>query len=190
MKESYYENLQENIKFLRKEAGMSQAVLAEKLGVQRLSVANYERGENIPRLPTLVDLSEQLKVSLHDLIFKNLAFKVNQEESEKDIYEIPMPKLDFEPYIFVVENNKMSPIIEVNDYVICKEIPLDADIELGKMYAVKTTLEIYFSTVVIRIGDEILVVPANTSAGFKESKIHQGSIVNLYRVRYRITEKF
>ena len=38
----------ENLKMLRKQAGMSQEQLAEKLGVSRQAVTKWETGKNVP----------------------------------------------------------------------------------------------------------------------------------------------
>lgn len=57
-----------NLARLRAEARLSQAELAEKAGLSRLTLGKIERGEVVPRSDTLSDLAESLKVSLSELV--------------------------------------------------------------------------------------------------------------------------
>jgi transcriptional regulator with XRE-family HTH domain len=56
------------IKELREKARFTQAELAEYLGVKRVTVAQWERGENKPRVDTLIKLSKLFKVTTDDLL--------------------------------------------------------------------------------------------------------------------------
>ena len=56
------------IKELRAKACFTQAELAEYLGVKRVTVAQWERGENKPRVDTLIKLSKLFKVTTDDLL--------------------------------------------------------------------------------------------------------------------------
>nr|DAT56245.1 MAG TPA: helix-turn-helix domain protein [Caudoviricetes sp.] len=56
------------IKELREKACFTQAELAEYLGVKRVTVAQWERGENKPRVDTLIKLSKLFKVTTDDLL--------------------------------------------------------------------------------------------------------------------------
>lgn len=56
------------IKELREKARFTQAELAEHLGVKRVTVAQWERGENKPRVDTLIKLSKLFKVTTDDLL--------------------------------------------------------------------------------------------------------------------------
>jgi transcriptional regulator with XRE-family HTH domain len=58
----------ERILQLRKRWQWSQGELAERLGVTRERVGNWERGENAPPLEALVALGEVLRVSLDELL--------------------------------------------------------------------------------------------------------------------------
>ncbi len=58
----------ERILQLRKRWQWSQGELAERLGVTRERVGNWERGENAPPVEALVALGEVLRVSLDDLL--------------------------------------------------------------------------------------------------------------------------
>lgn len=56
------------IKELREKARFTQAELAEYLGVKRVTVAQWERGENKPRVDTLIKLSKLFKVTTDYLL--------------------------------------------------------------------------------------------------------------------------
>ena len=56
------------IKELREKARFTQAELAEYLGVKRVTVAQWERGENKPRVDTLIKLSKLFKVTTDDVV--------------------------------------------------------------------------------------------------------------------------
>lgn len=46
----------------RKQAGLTQQVLADKVGVSKNSISNYEKGASFPLPYTLYDLAEVLHV--------------------------------------------------------------------------------------------------------------------------------
>ncbi|WP_443873662.1 helix-turn-helix transcriptional regulator [Megasphaera sp.] len=56
------------IKELREKAKFTQAELANLLGVSRVAVAQWERGENSPRVDTLIKMSKLFKVTTDDLL--------------------------------------------------------------------------------------------------------------------------
>ena len=58
----------ERILRLRKRWQWSQGELAERLGVTRERVGNWERGENAPPVEALVALGEVLRVSVDELL--------------------------------------------------------------------------------------------------------------------------
>lgn len=57
-----------NLEKLRKEAGMSQLELAEKLGVSQQTISKYEKGVREPDNATLVKLSEIFNCSTDYLL--------------------------------------------------------------------------------------------------------------------------
>lgn len=61
-------SLAENISELRKSAGLTQAQLAEGLGVSVAAVSKWERGAAVPELAMLVELAELFGVSVDALI--------------------------------------------------------------------------------------------------------------------------
>lgn len=61
------------IRMARKHAGFTQEELAEMIGVSRIAVAKWERGEKEPKLLHLVCLSQILQVSTDTLLGLNTA---------------------------------------------------------------------------------------------------------------------
>ena len=59
-----------SIKFFRKERGLSQKQLANKVNVSQQAVAAWESGRAYPRSDTLVHLAEVLGATADDLLRK------------------------------------------------------------------------------------------------------------------------
>ena len=57
-----------NIKNLRKEFGMTQTQLANKIFVNKSMVSAYEKGTRLPSLDSLISLSKTLNVSIDYLL--------------------------------------------------------------------------------------------------------------------------
>jgi transcriptional regulator with XRE-family HTH domain len=62
-----------NIKFLRKRRRLTQSGLAETLNIKRSNINNYERGEVVPPVNILVELSDLFHVSLDTLLRVDLS---------------------------------------------------------------------------------------------------------------------
>lgn len=60
--------LAENIKFYRKQAGLTQSELAAKLNGKKSLICNYENGYSTPDVYTLCKLAEIFDVSLDELV--------------------------------------------------------------------------------------------------------------------------
>ncbi|HEX3018183.1 MAG TPA: helix-turn-helix transcriptional regulator [Caproicibacter sp.] len=60
--------LQKKLQTLRKQKGMTQESLAEKLGITRQAVANWEMGLSCPDLENLIQLSDLFHISLDDFV--------------------------------------------------------------------------------------------------------------------------
>jgi MerR family transcriptional regulator, light-induced transcriptional regulator len=58
----------QQIKYFRKQAGLTQGELGEKLGVSQVTIAHYERGNRYPQQKKLNLLSRTLGVPLEDLL--------------------------------------------------------------------------------------------------------------------------
>ena len=57
-----------NIAAQRKQAGLTQAGLAEKMNYSDKAVSKWERGESMPDILTLIQLSELFSISINDLL--------------------------------------------------------------------------------------------------------------------------
>jgi transcriptional regulator with XRE-family HTH domain len=60
--------LQQNIRFLRKKALLTQAQLAEKVGVKRAVIGTYEEGKAEPKLNTLRLIARFFGYNIHELV--------------------------------------------------------------------------------------------------------------------------
>ena len=58
----------ENIKFYRRQIGLTQPELAEKLNGKKSLVSNYENGSSTPDIFTLCKLADIFDVSLDELV--------------------------------------------------------------------------------------------------------------------------
>lgn len=80
----------------RKEKGMTQMGLANQLGVSYQAVSNWERGESMPDIAKLGDLSRELGASIDEILGndkKSRAVEIfSQGEIPKDIKEV-LPEL-------------------------------------------------------------------------------------------------
>lgn len=83
----------------RKNAGLSQEELAEKIGVSRQAVSKWERDESSPDTNNLITLAKLYNISLDDLVLgeakqvKEKSFK-NNKDKRKVIVEDVMEKLN------------------------------------------------------------------------------------------------
>lgn len=53
----------ERLKFVRKEKGMTQQALADKLGLKQNTIATYEMGKTVPSDRTILDICEKFGVN-------------------------------------------------------------------------------------------------------------------------------
>ena len=66
-----------NLKFWRRELGLTQAQMAEKLGIKRSLVGAYEEGRAEPKLATLVNMARLFGISLDALVTTDFSKKKN-----------------------------------------------------------------------------------------------------------------
>ena len=83
--------LGKKLKEARKQAGLSQEQLSEKLGVSRSAVAKWETDNGIPDVDNLKILSKLLNISIDYLL----------DNGEIDPHRITYHKLGHDRYIFV-----------------------------------------------------------------------------------------
>ena len=88
--------LSDNIRFLRKQKGLSQEELATHIGLNRGNIASYEKGTAEPKLCNLLSISKFFQITLLDLTQRNLQIydKVPVVQSEAVISAEEQPILD------------------------------------------------------------------------------------------------
>ena len=86
--------LAEKLKFLRKQAGMSQEQLAEKLGVSRQAVTKWETDAGIPDIENVIAISALFDISIDDLLSNENGAKKPTDYLFESIteYDIDEPK--------------------------------------------------------------------------------------------------
>lgn len=62
------ESLGDRLARIRRDRGLSQADLAERLGVTQANVSDYERGRYVPNADTIIQLAQILGVSADQLL--------------------------------------------------------------------------------------------------------------------------
>lgn len=80
----------ENIRFLRKQKNMTQADLANQLGVNRSLIGAYEEGRSEPRMATLQTLCHIFKVSLGQLVEQKLDQNFKSEYAGSQLRILPV----------------------------------------------------------------------------------------------------
>ena len=73
-----------NIKNLRKELGLTQTELANKIYINKSMISAYEKGTRMPSLDALISLSETLNVSI-DFLLGIRRDNANDRETTIDI---------------------------------------------------------------------------------------------------------
>ena len=108
----------------RKNSGLSQEELAEKLGISRQSVSKWERAESCPDTDNLIELAKIYNVSLDALVNVDIVKEIHAEE-EKIVNELPYTiKINNENNTF--EDNEGNDIILSEDGIkIIFETPKD-----------------------------------------------------------------
>ena len=76
----------EQLKKKRKELGLSQEYVADKVGLSRRALAYYEAGERIPNAEVLFLLCDFYAIDIKNLVFQNI--DIGNTESVVDSKEI------------------------------------------------------------------------------------------------------
>ena len=77
-----------NIAAYRKQAGLTQAGLAEKLNYSDKAVSKWERGESVPDVLTLMQLAAQFEITVNDLLIDPEALPGNPGTLEKAMTQV------------------------------------------------------------------------------------------------------
>lgn len=73
------ETVAKNISQYRKDSGLTQFELSEKINYSDKSISKWERGEGIPDVPTLMQLSEIFGVTINDLVYSQDVLESKKE---------------------------------------------------------------------------------------------------------------
>lgn len=68
----------------RRKSGLSQDELAEKVGVSRQAVSNWERGEKSPDTDNLIKLASVYNVTIDEMLLGDGEVRINQEETKTE----------------------------------------------------------------------------------------------------------
>lgn len=80
------------LKELRKEKGITQEQLAEKLGVSRRTVSRWETGSNMPDLDLLIELADYYDTDIREI----LNGERKSEQMDKELKETVLAVADYE----------------------------------------------------------------------------------------------
>lgn len=97
--------LNENIKAIRKQRGLSQEELAIRLHVVRQTVSKWEKGLSVPDSDMLVKIAEVLEASIGDLLGQGMY-------DEKDINEITEQLIRINEQ-FAIKNRRSKLILKI-----------------------------------------------------------------------------
>lgn len=125
-------SLGEKIKQARKAKGITQDKLAEKLGINRVAISNYEKGINNPTFANLTKLSTILGVELLGCTEKTsktipliglASGGIPQEFDLNNYEELPIRDKFYKARMYAVEaeSNNMAPKINNGDIVYCSQ---------------------------------------------------------------------
>jgi len=71
-----------NLRYLRKLAGLSQQELAEKIGLNRGNIASYEKGSAEPKSVNMLKIAKYFNVDVNDFLEKELSKEVKRQNIE------------------------------------------------------------------------------------------------------------
>lgn len=76
-----------NLKLLRKQHGLTQEAVAEKLGVSRQAVAKWERGECLPDIENVIAIADMYEVTV-DFLVRNINTLQNGQNDRKHMFGV------------------------------------------------------------------------------------------------------
>lgn len=77
--------LSNNIRYFRKRLGLNQIAFADLIGAKRNTISDYERGRSNPSIDLIRKMAELFKVSLDDLIEKDMSQFSTEKLSEEEL---------------------------------------------------------------------------------------------------------
>ena len=89
---------------LRKQKGLSQEELANRLNVSRQTVSKWEVGESLPDMEKLVAISELFDISLDELVLDKA---VKKEEAQEQVVKSELYS-DIKEHVLTEDNKKKA----------------------------------------------------------------------------------
>ena len=104
--------LKENMRYLRKQKGMTQADLADKLDIKRSLIGSYEEGRGVPKLTVIKQMSELFGVSMDELLAVNISENGDGRQENGD-GKPKEEKLKLLSVVVTPDNNELISIVPV-----------------------------------------------------------------------------
>jgi transcriptional regulator with XRE-family HTH domain len=135
------------IKAIRKELKLSQAEMARRVGIHVQTLSKYERGEQIPSVDTVIDISQKLDVNLNYLI---LGQEPMLRRSE-DILNIPGTRSVIERIKKILHLSRINDVadklgVSPSELEIWKQtgrFPIEPLVNFSRRYGVKLDRLLY-----------------------------------------------
>ena len=88
----------------RKDRGMTQTQLAEKLGISNRAVSKWETGKSLPDVSIMLELCELLKITVNDLLCGEVvSMNSYNEASERNLLEMLKQKEEADKRLLLLE---------------------------------------------------------------------------------------
>ncbi len=107
--------LKENLRFLRRKAGLTQAELAKKMHLRQYNISDYEIGRIEPNIQTLMRFADVFNVSLDFLVGRKPKSLISADSDDSIIEQ------DVQSYISTMQIDKY--LIDINDNI--RNLPED-----------------------------------------------------------------
>ena len=153
------------LKDLRKEKGITQEQLAEKLGVSGRTISRWETGKNMPDISLLVEIAEFFDVSIPEIIKGERKSEYMKNET-KEVAETmsDYAKAEKEQLIKSFRNMSIIGLIALLVYMVLRETGVyDRNIFLHYTYGISESL-IYVT---------VLMFPLYTTGLLSKIRIHR-----------------
>ena len=144
-------NIGENIKKYRIEKNLKQSELAERAGISRVAIGNYERGDRTPNIDAVGKIANALEIPMKELVTEEPYRRSHMNIGENLKVLRKIKKLSQQDlgnklgvsgaYIQQIENNKKNPSIKTfNKIANALEVSLD-ELLIGKKQLSEFTTE-------------------------------------------------
>ena len=71
-------NFAKNLKYLRKKKNISMKELADKVGLSRSALSNYENGNRLPEFESMIKLALYFECSIDELVFHGTPINISE----------------------------------------------------------------------------------------------------------------